>query len=276
MYLLAFFCFVEPSDPTCYIVNDYMMDNALNYVKKLNEQQKEVHITLTHVFALGAAWGIYKMRRDIGRLPWGTFKAAKKLGVTVLVDVQGGKDLVPVTIWDAHKMTIFEVAKKISERVKRAKDGKDDRHNKSTQSANFVPSFIAQPCIYGLTYLAANVGLNLNFLGVKSDTFGHIVITNIGMMGYTSAFAPLCPPLHQISLLCLGKIEKRTWIDTKDEDKIKIANFMTSVATGDHRYGDAAIMAPFFSTMKGFIDDPDNFNEKDHRDVPHYKELKDK
>ena len=123
----------------------------MNYVKKLNEQQKDVHITLTHVFTLGAAWGIYKMRRDIGRLPWGTFKAAKKLGVTVLVDVQGGKDLVPVTVWDAHKLTIFEVAKIISERVKRAKDGKDDRHNKSTQSANFIPSFIAQPCIYGLT-----------------------------------------------------------------------------------------------------------------------------
>ena len=61
------------------------------------------------------------MRRDIGRLPWGTFKAAKKLGVTVLVDVEGGKDLVPVTIWDAHKMTIFEIAKQVSTRVQRAK-----------------------------------------------------------------------------------------------------------------------------------------------------------
>ena len=134
---------LEPSDPTCYIVNDYKMDNAMSYVKKLNEEQKDVHITLTHVLALGAAWGIYKMRRDIGRLPFGTFKAAKKLGVTILCDVEGGKDLVPVTIWDAHKMTIFEIAKFITARVQRAKTGKDDRHNKSTQSANFIPSFIA-------------------------------------------------------------------------------------------------------------------------------------
>ena len=78
---------------------------------------------------MSAAWGLYKMRRDVGRLPWGTFRATKKIGVTVLCDVQGGKDLVPVTIWDAHNMTIFEVAKYITERVQRAKAGKDARHN---------------------------------------------------------------------------------------------------------------------------------------------------
>ena len=154
------------------------------YVKKLNEEQKEVKITLTHVTTLSCAWGIYKMRRDIGRLPWGTFKAAKKLGVTILVDVEGGKDLVPVTIWDAHKMTIIEVAKFISAKVERAKTGKSKRHEKSTQSANFVPSFIAQPAMYVLTYLGANVGINVPALGLKSDTFGHIALTNVGPMGY--------------------------------------------------------------------------------------------
>lgn len=65
---------------------------------------------MSSVFLLAAAWGLYKMRRDVGRLPWGFFRASKKLGVTVLVDVEGGKDLVPVTIWDAHKMSIIEVA----------------------------------------------------------------------------------------------------------------------------------------------------------------------
>ena len=172
------------------------MDNAMNYVKKLNEERKDIRITLTHVMALGAAWGIYKMRRDIGRLPFGTFKAAKKLGVTILVDVEGGKDLVPVTIWDAHKMTVFEIAEYIGARVNRAKSGKDDRHNKSTQGADFVPSFIAQPAIYALTYMAAHLGMNLNFLGVRANTFGHVVLTNVGMMDFTAAYAPLCPPLH--------------------------------------------------------------------------------
>ena len=57
------------------------------------------------------AWAIYKQRRDIGRISWGSFKRSKKLGVTVLVDFQGGKDLIPVTVWDGHTMTIIEFAK---------------------------------------------------------------------------------------------------------------------------------------------------------------------
>ena len=70
-------------------------------------------MTMTHVLVQGCAWGLYKMRRDVGRLPFGTFKHSKKLGITVLVDVEGGKDLVPVTFWDAHNMTIFEISQKI-------------------------------------------------------------------------------------------------------------------------------------------------------------------
>ena len=51
---------------------------------------------------------------------------------------------------------------------------------------------------------------------------------------------------------------------------------MSAVASGDHRYGDAATMTPFFKTFKGFIEDPDNFDEKKYKDVPHHSELKDK
>jgi hypothetical protein len=47
------------------------------------------------------AVGIHKMKRDIGRIKWGYFQRAEKLGLSVLVDVDGGKDLVPVTFWDA-------------------------------------------------------------------------------------------------------------------------------------------------------------------------------
>jgi len=49
-----------------------------------------------------------------------------------------------------------------------------------------------------------------------------------------------------MALMCFGKIQKRPYVDTNDGDKIKVANMMTAVGTGDHRYGDAAIFVPFF------------------------------
>jgi len=37
--------------------------------------------------------------------------------------------LVPVTLWDAHEMTLLELAKKINEKIDRAKKNKDTAHN---------------------------------------------------------------------------------------------------------------------------------------------------
>jgi len=231
-------------DPSSQVINDFKMDNAMAYVKKLNEEQKEVRVTMTAIFTLAAGWGLHKMRRDVGRLPWGFFRADKQMGVTVLVDVEGGKDLCPVTIWDAHKMTIIEVAKFINDKVQRAKKGKDENHNNSTNLANFIPSFLAQPLIFAVTYAGAVLGLTVKPLSLSPKSFGHTVLTNVGTLGYTSAIAPLCPALHQMSLLCTGAIQKRAVVGP--DDKIGVANMMTMMATGDHRYGDAATFIPFF------------------------------
>ena len=71
------------------------------------------------------AFGLYKMRRDIGRIPFGVFKHHKKIGVTSLCDVEGGKDLVPVTIFDGHKMSVLDYAGILASKTVKAKGNKD-------------------------------------------------------------------------------------------------------------------------------------------------------
>ena len=110
-------------------------------------------------------------------------------------------------------------------------------------------------------------------MGVRADTFGHIIITNVGMMGYQSAHAPLCPVIHAMGLLCTGVIEKRAIVDQKT-DAIKVAKMMTCVGTGDHRYGDAAIFVPLFRTLRAYIEDPLSFDINKMKANVHYSELK--
>lgn len=50
---------------------DYDMTKALKYVKKLNDEQSEHKITVTHLTTKAVAVAISKMRRDIGRIKWG-------------------------------------------------------------------------------------------------------------------------------------------------------------------------------------------------------------
>jgi len=51
---------------------------------------------------------------------------------------------------------------------------------------------------------------------------------------------------------------------------------MTVVASGDHRFGDAAIWVPLFRALKLYIEDPVNFDETKVKANMHYSELKDK
>ena len=195
------------------------------------------------------------MRRDVGRIPWGFFRASKRLGVTVLVDREGGADLIPVTIWDAHKLTIFEIAKVCGEKVNNAKRGKDKRHENSTVLANYIPSVLGRVAIFVFTYIAGTLEINVDLFSLRDDTFGHVVVTNVGTLGYTAGIAPLAPPLHQMALLCTGAIQKRVVYNEKTE-ALEIGKTMTVVTMGDHRYGDASIFVPFFDCFKGFLEDP--------------------
>ena len=96
------------------------METALAYIKKLNSEQTEIKYTMTHICGHALAIGLYKMRRDVGRFVWGYFRHTKRIGTTCLVNIEGGQDLVPVTLWDAHEMTLQEFAIKINEKIKRA------------------------------------------------------------------------------------------------------------------------------------------------------------
>ena len=110
--------------------------------------------------------------------------------------------------------------------------------------------------------MALVIGCPIPGFGMRRDTFGHTVITNVGPMGYNATFAPLCPPLHQMSMLCCGAITKKAICDKNDGDKIKVASMMTVIAAGDHRYGDAAIMNPFFKNFRAFVEDPAGYDER--------------
>lgn len=64
-----------------------------------------------------------------------------------------------------------------------AKNKKDDSHNKSTAAGAFVPSFFLQPILATLSYINVACGIPLKPLGLKKNSMGHFILTNIGTLG---------------------------------------------------------------------------------------------
>lgn len=63
----------SPSDPSVYAPLVYDVTKTLAYLKKVNNESKDIKITMTHIFSMAMAWGMAKNRRDVGRLTWGNF-----------------------------------------------------------------------------------------------------------------------------------------------------------------------------------------------------------
>lgn len=126
--------------------------------------------------------------------------------MTCLVDIEGGKDLVPVTIFDAHKMTVIEFARACNEKVGKARNKGDKTHEKATQHSHIIPSFIMQPMLHILTYLSINLGIEVKAAGAVKDQFACAMVSNIGPLGIDCGFAPLCPPTRCSIIVCVGKV----------------------------------------------------------------------
>jgi len=107
---LMFATWNEPNDPTGYYVESFNVTKAMEYLKKLNEKNPGTKITLTHILGHAMAKGLLQVKEHVGHVVFGNFRQDKELGMTVLVDVDGGADLVPVTIWGAQDISLVEFA----------------------------------------------------------------------------------------------------------------------------------------------------------------------
>ena len=145
-----------PGDPTTYVVEHYDLTDTIAYIKKLSASG-DTKVTLTHVFTKACAHGLAKNRRDIGHIQFGCFKALDTIDITVLAEVDGGQDLVPLTIKEPHKMSLLDLAKFVRDKAMETKNKKNKEHNEMMQMVNLLPSYILGPLTAIVSYLAQNV-----------------------------------------------------------------------------------------------------------------------
>lgn len=180
----------HPSDPTCYLPIDYDVTDTLDFISKMSGEHR---ITLTHVVAKAIGMGFNSAPHLLGRIAFGNFRHFKQADVSVLAAVEGGKDLVPVTIRGPHAKKIEEIADEINAKANKARKGEDQEHKKNTEAFNFLPSFLTGALMDVMVYITQNLGWSVPLLGIKGDSLAPIVLTNVGSLGLYSGFAPIPP-----------------------------------------------------------------------------------
>jgi pyruvate dehydrogenase E2 component (dihydrolipoamide acetyltransferase) len=98
-------------------------------------------------------------------------------------------------------------------------------------------------------------------MGIPSDPFGSIMITNIGSLGLQEAFVPLVPYSRVPLLVAMGAVEDAPVVE---DGAIVPGKTMRVCATFDHRVLDGAHAAVMARTLRAWMENPfEHFDDVD-------------
>ncbi len=196
-------------------------------------QRKEAgeRLTLTHLvataFARTLAFDAPELNSFVRR---GRIHPRKDVGVLLPVDA-GDTNLAAMVVRRAHHKTASQMAEEVAERAqaKRAMTPKADRKN----AIGRIPWPLRKPVFETLRFAAHELGVPLPKL--DSETFGSILLTNIGVFGLNSGYAALMPAANVPIVIAIGRAERRPVV--RDE-QIVIRDILPLTGTLDHRIVD--------------------------------------
>ena len=116
-----------------------------------------------------------------------------------------------------------------------------------------IPSFLAMTVLNTIGFIFYGCNIHLKGLGVPQDAFGSMMLTNIGSLGFESAFVPL-PPYSKVPfVVALGKVVERVCVV---DGKPGVKKRVSFCCTFDHRIIDGAHGAEMAKKIEHYFTNP--------------------
>lgn len=148
-----------------------------------------------------------------------------------------------------------DIAQELTKNVSNIKSGNDKEFKKIKDSWKNIPAFMAGKVLDLIAFISYTLNLNIKGTNIPRDCFGSMMITNIGSLGFSSAFVPLAPYTHVPLILALGKTQ---WRPVCLNDGTIVSQQQVSLCfTFDHRVMDGARGAKLASAIQKYLENPD-------------------
>jgi pyruvate dehydrogenase E2 component (dihydrolipoamide acetyltransferase) len=242
-----------PNDATIYGSVDVDAGPILAAIEKLKADGKKV--TVTHFVAKAVA-GIFKKYPEANAKVrfWGKVELRDSIDLFLQVAMDDGKDLSGARIETADRKSAVELAEEIAEKAARIRAHDDPAYDKTRNLFKWLPWFLVRPILRIADILSNELHLHLPSLGAPRDAFGTAMITNVGMFGVDTAFAPLTPIARCPLIVLVTEVRDRPWV-TADR-KLEVRPVLRLCATMDHRIIDGAYAGKLCREIVRLLDDP--------------------
>jgi pyruvate/2-oxoglutarate dehydrogenase complex dihydrolipoamide acyltransferase (E2) component len=247
--------YAPPSDCEVYCIQSIDIEPALNYIA--NHQDK---LTLTHL-AGKAAGLMIRNHSEINRIiRFGRFYERDNISIFFQVAVdKEGKDLSGHTVRSIDKLSLNEIKQDMNKTVKEIKKGNDVNYKKVKSTMSFIPSVLVYPFIKIYGFILYSLNLWSPLFGAPKDSFGSMMITNIGTLGMQTALVPLVPFSRCPLILALGEVYEKPVVK---KGQIVIQKTVDCCWTLDHRIIDGVVGAKMAQNFKDLMENPQDLEVK--------------
>jgi pyruvate dehydrogenase E2 component (dihydrolipoamide acetyltransferase) len=171
----------------------------------------------------------------------------------VLWALDEGKNLSGAKLEEVDRLSLTEIAAKLTSDVGRIRGGGDTPLQRSQGLLKRLPGAVLGPIMRMSAFAMFDLDLDLSRVGVPYDPFGSVVVSNIGVFGIARGFAPLIPSGRTAAILTVGCIEKRA---VAIGDRVEVRPMLTISGTFDHRVVDGHHLGRIQYTLRSVLEDP--------------------
>lgn len=246
-------------DPSVYGLLEIDMTNILSLIEKLKGEGHKVGIS---EFVGRAAALVLKERPEMnGMLKRGRIYLRHSVNLFFQVNVPGDPadpvckaTLLGLTIPDAETKGLLQINTELRDKARKVKSGEDKQMMTSVKNLTWLPWQLMRPVLNLASFLNYDLNLPLHLFGMPKDSFGSVMITNVGSLGIETAWAPLVPYTRVPLLLAVGSVRDRAWVVN---GRVEVRPIMRIGCTFDHRFMDGVHAAAMSKLFNKYFENPE-------------------
>jgi pyruvate/2-oxoglutarate dehydrogenase complex dihydrolipoamide acyltransferase (E2) component len=246
---LAIGSWSRPKDPQTYVKLTVDVSSLLEHIKNLSIHNNQ-SISMTHVLIkyLGMCLKKYPFLNRV--MIRKSLYQRKKISIfvqTLLTSTNSDDphDLSGVTIENPHLKSFMDIASEVKTKTLELRKNKNSAIEITRKKIKWIPNCLMPFFVSIMDFVLYTLNINGKKLGVVSDSFGSLTLSNVGAFGIDEAFVPLFPFSRCPIGVAMGKV---------------VNNQLTITFTFDHRYIDGIHGGKAIKYLRKLLKETDSSN----------------